>query len=237
MSRHALVRAGAAPVVLLSLLLAGCSIPRTLRIDDDSATTYAARGVVRLGSRQVSGIEVGYSQFRAEDTQTLPAGARVTLDSVSVVGPVELRNRARMQVAHVAYNHLFFATRPVQMELLGGAAVLRLAWRAQPLSGMQFPIDKQVDRGGFFVGVGPRWKFADRFALEGRLATVSTLRCRDDCGHLTTADVALAFYPFAQMRLRAGYFESEGRFEHGNDFESAIALRARGPRLDFVLEF
>jgi hypothetical protein len=222
-----------------SLTLTACVNPVTLNITDNSAPTYFARSVYRFDSAAPkAGIEAGYAQFRASDKQFLETGSFVRLNGQEISGPVDLQSRALVQQAYVGYNHLFFANRLVEMELLGGVGAMRVRWDTQPVNSTQSRLRMKMDRSGFIVGVGPRWKFAEHFALEGRLSTlvVHPFDADGRSGYTTTGEVAVAYAPVPQFRLRAGYFQSTLRWENEFD-DSEISIKARGPQLGLIFEF
>lgn len=223
-------------------LLTGCNITRDLTVTDSSALSYDARVVKRLGQGPGGyGVEVDYAAVRGQQNETIDVGQMATLAGQSVTGPVEVRNDARVQTAHIAFNYLLFPSRPVEMEVVGGLAGLRMNWVAQPIASTQPRLSKRAEWYGITVGAGARWKIAEWVALEGRVTTNYSLLSGlfgggDTLGYKTTGELGFAFKPAPQVVLRAGYARSVTYFDH-SDFESRLTLKARGPSLGLGLVF
>lgn len=221
-----------------ALLLAGCSVTN-LNITDNSAPVYSARAMFRTGGApRGGGVELDYASVRGNQVQRLPASEEVRLGGRSVVGPTDLHNQGRVQQAHVVYNHLHFADRPVEMEWFVGAGALRIQWESRPTDPNQPRLEKRVNWFGPTGGALARWKLSPYVALEGRIGTVvaATGFDNDEVGYKTTGTIAVVLAPVRQVRIRAGYTQSTTRLDHDAG-ESELSLKLRGPFLGLGFEF
>jgi hypothetical protein len=218
-------------VLLVTAIASGCSTPTTnLNISDGATPTYGARAVIRFGgARGGSGIEVDYGRVSARDHQRLEAGQVVRLGEVSVTGPADLQNEARVQHLHVAFNYLALVDNPVELEWFAGLSALQVDWESQPNDPNQTRLSKRIAWVGPAGGVVSRWKISRHFALEGRLwtALAPTLVDSEKVGYKTSGELAFAVAPVPRVRIRAGYAQSTTRMEHSAR-ESKVAVRPGG---------
>lgn len=237
--RQASRRQGQAALVtglVLLAILAGCGNVQNVPIRDRDSPVGSVRATFhgKSGTRPSGpGIEVGYEQYTAKDTQTLAAGESVLLDGGSFVGPNTLRHKAQMQYGYVAYNHRLRFGDHFELEPFAGVARVNLKMRSTPNSGVT--VTTLDDRHtGFIGGVTPRWRFNDWVALEARLSYLNASAWASG----TSYEAAVVLSPAPQVALRLGY---SGR---RHDIEPVLAgavsevnIRARGPMATLQFDF
>jgi hypothetical protein len=218
---------------------AGCTTVEPLNIKDSSALSYTARAVYRLTPAR-AGLEVEVGQVRGRDTQQLDAGRTAELRGQQFAGPMTLDNVATLRHAHFVYNHLLFPTRPVEMEWFAGVSGLRLNWSTTPVNPAQPAVSERIGSWGPTAGLVGRWKISPQLALEARGSLMATLLGSPAFeGNRGASEIAFAFSPVPELRLRLGYAESSTRLER-RDFQvdsSEVSFKTRGPTLGLAFEW
>lgn len=237
-SARTMQRAAAAGATAASALLAACTgSPTQLHVEDSGRLVGSVRGVVRFGAAPGgSGLEFEASRARASGPQTLQATEVATLDGRSISGPATLRNEARVDRVQVAYNHLLFPGRPVELEWFAGAASVTTRWDTDS----SLPSDPHLSSRTRWVGptggVLGRVRLAPGLSLEGRYAGAVRITGSVDSGSCYQIEGALAFRPGGGVVLRGGFAESRS-WVRASFTESEQSVRARGPFVNLGFEF
>jgi hypothetical protein len=200
----------------------------------DAADTAALHTVWRFDPQAGHGIELEVSRQRGRDTTVLGAAERVQLGNTVILGPRTLATEADVRTWHVAYNRLLRGRGPLEFEFYAGAG--------------RMDVDLELDGGapgtrlrrGFgggslVLGIAPRWKLGERWALEGRLSTYGGWN--SDSGYdRDSVALALAFRPVPQLGLQLGYAWSHVEIER-DGLESNVRVSLYGPFAGLALAF
>ena len=222
---------------LLALLLAGCSNPRTLRVDDDASLAGTVRALHRFGGvgQGGGGVEVEAHAVRGKATQVLDNFDTVTLGGRSIPGPGVVSNRARAQHLQLVYNHLLFQGRPVELEWFAGATVAQLRWDTTSTNPAHPALSYRRSWYGPAGGIAARVRLVPGLALEARYAGAIEYR-RILGAARESAEVVLAWNPVPALQLRAGMGETRVNVDDELD-ASDLSLRVRGPFAGLTLSF
>jgi hypothetical protein len=220
------------------LPLSGCGlVSQQLHVSDDSRVVASARVVKRLGTGPGGpGVELEASRAEARGSQLIPANSNVNVSNNFITGPATLQHRAQVDHAHLVYNHLLFAGRPVELEWFAGAAWGRLRWDSTSSVPTDPALSARTSWYGPTGGALGRLNVGLGLSLEVRYAGAIALSGPVDTSSRSLVEAALAFRPPGGVVLRGGFAEmrSTTRPEIGN---SELSVRARGPFLNLGLEF
>ncbi len=223
-------------------LLGACSSTNHSFNDDHASPNYSIRAVKRLQAESPSGIEFEVSQVRAKGAQLVCDG--ITFNSINCENTVNppttrytLNHRATFSHAHLAYNHLLFGNRPVQLEWFAGVALGKSAWHTESTQVGAVASDRSKSWVGAIGGITGRWKVAPWLTTEGRAWAAG--RPFDDGSHRIAREVALVFLPTPALKFRVGYAESDVETYDPNTPGASTRLTAtvRGAFLGLVFDF
>jgi hypothetical protein len=163
--------------VLLCAPLVGCGVGPLLTVADNNSPSVAVRATFRpqnlsrTPGRSDGGFELGYERFEAHSTQTLEASLPAVVNGQIINPPDTLHNSATVQTAHIAYSHRFSMGSQFQLEPFVGLSALSTEFRVQPSSPAP-AATARYNHSAVLVGVTPRWRFNDQWAVEARVAAV-----------------------------------------------------------------
>jgi hypothetical protein len=225
-------------VAAAAMGLSGCGlVSQQLHVSDDSRVVASGRVVKRLGSGPGGpGIELEVSRAEARGSQNIAANSSISMGGQFISGPTVLQHRAQVDNAHLVYNHLLFAGRPVELEWFAGGAWGRLRWDSTSSTPTDPALSARASWFGPTGGVLGRLNLAPTLSVEARYAGSIALSGAVDTSSRSLVEGALAFRPPGGLVLRAGFAEmrSVTRPEIGY---SELSVRARGPFLNLGLEF
>lgn len=217
---------------LLVALLSGCGIADELRVNDRSSDPIVSARVVHRIAGGNSGIELDYVRARAQGNQGIGDFDSVTLGGVRVPGPTTLRHTVTAQHGQLAYNHLLFKGRAMEMEWFAGVGVVDLDWVSTTPA--QARVSRRHQWYGPAGGVMGRVNLGPYVALEARFS--GSVRTQGASGSRTNAEAALALKPVPGVQLRLGMAQVESNFGY-DGADSRLTMATRGPFAGLLLSF
>jgi hypothetical protein len=256
---------GAAPLALSVVLFACGGVQYTpIDVRDDDATALSMRitwyprkqpveprneGAPSSATTVEAGFEIQHTRMKGADTQTLSAGETMSLTSRQVTGPQVVRHRVDLNYTHIAYSATTkFPGNPPSFELDAFIGIGQVDFRLHSDASVDGPdaLGAHLVHTGMPMGVGLRWWFVEKSALEGRLLLFTGnpliyLAAGAGFGNgsqtdLWQAELVWVFAPIKYLAIRAG-FATLDYTPKKRSGESIIESRLSGPFLGLALSF
>lgn len=244
-------------VTAMMAMLSGCggTVYVPVNVQDNTASVVSVKAQW-LHQAQVSelnkntaneGFEIQYIGMRGNEEQSLPDGQFISIGDVTIMGPQTLLHNIDISYAHIAYSAAAqLAEYPLDSDIFIGASRISYRLHSSVITSPPPTIqaeDENVDYA-LTMGLGLRWWFIDKTAIEGRLtiATQNPLSFffdsfrRGDQTDLLEGELALVYKPFDSVAFRGGYAMMDLAPEKQSG-SSSFDFRLGGPFLGLVVLF
>ena len=239
----------------LTVLSAGCAGgPQVVPIDikDNSATVVSIRAEWHFrtqatgtsGTEVKDGIEVQYVRMKGSDDQSIPPGQAIALNGNTISGPQQVSHRAEVSYGHIAYSGTGrLSGLPIDLDVFMGAGWTNLSLRSTATTSTAPALQTDVGDYALTMGLGLRWWFIEKAAIEGRLIILTQNPFsffagtfgNGDQTDMLESELAIVYRPIQYVALRGGYAWMSFTPETSNG--SALDLKLMGPFLGLAILF
>ncbi len=250
--RKRVIQGGIAGVLVLLVSACGGVQYAPIEVKDNSATILSAKAnwqpwKQQAGSSDISveqGFELQHVRASGEETQTLSAGETIAVGGGTITGPEEISHRVDLYYTHLAYSGTgrLSKTTPLDLDVFMGIGRVDFRLRSSgSVSGSE--LRTSLTDYGLSMGLGLRWWFVAKSAVEGRLILFTQNPFsylggsfgNGDQTDLWEAELVWVFAPVKNVAIRAGYAMLDCTPEKTG--ESSLEAKMRGPFLGLGVLF
>lgn len=239
---------------LTVLFIACAGGPQVVPVDieDSSATVVSIRAEWHFrtqatgtnGPEVKDGIEVQYVRMKGSDDQSIPPGQAIAINGNTISGPQQVSHRAEVSYGHIAYSGTGrWPGFPLDMDVFMGAGWTDLNLRSTATTSTALALQADVVDYALTMGLGLRWWFIEKAAVEGRIIILTqnpfsffagTFGSGDQTDMLES-ELALVYRPIQHVAIRGGYAWMS--FTPEKSSGSALDVKLMGPFLGLGISF